>query len=130
MTPVESAGFCLKEGEGDGDADLRRVRRVMVAQVSTAGRLSGVGGVLVAAGTVYEHFHKLSFVYSTFMFLYKYTESEEIRYYIELGFAEIFNIAYCMLRDKFACPTTPRSPIGGKGSRNGFFRTPPSVPPG
>ena len=47
MAPVESVGFCSREGEGEGGADLRRVWWVLVAQVSSAGRFLGVGGVLV-----------------------------------------------------------------------------------
>ena len=48
MAPVESSGFRLREGEGEVGTDLRRVKQLLVVQVSAAGRLSGVGGVLVA----------------------------------------------------------------------------------
>ena len=48
MAPVDSAGFRSREGEGERGANIRRVRRVLVALVSISGILLGVGGVLVA----------------------------------------------------------------------------------
>ena len=48
MAPVNSAGFRSREGKGEGGADIQRVRRVLVAQVSASGRLTFVRGVLVA----------------------------------------------------------------------------------
>ena len=56
MAPVGSAGIRSREGEGEGGADLRRVLRVLVAQVSTSGRLSWVEGVLVAADSMPRQF--------------------------------------------------------------------------
>ena len=50
MAPVWSAGFRLREGEGEGGANLREVQQVLAAQSSTAGRLSCAEDVLV---TVY-----------------------------------------------------------------------------
>ena len=55
MAPVESAGFRSREGEVEGDADLRRVQRVLVFQVSVAGILLEVRGVLVTADSVPRH---------------------------------------------------------------------------
>ena len=52
MAPVESAGFRLREGVVEVGTDLQRVHRVLLAQVSAAGRLSGVGGFLVAADSI------------------------------------------------------------------------------
>ena len=52
MAPVESTGFRLWEWEGEGGSDLQRVRRLLVAQISAAGRLSGVGDVLVMADSM------------------------------------------------------------------------------
>ena len=52
MAPVESDGFRLREGEGEGGTDLRRVKRVLILQVSASGRLLGVGGVTVAANSM------------------------------------------------------------------------------
>ena len=49
MAPVKSTGFRLWELGGEGVSNLRRVRRVLVSQVSTAGILSGVRDVLIAA---------------------------------------------------------------------------------
>ena len=47
MTPVWSADFRLWQGEAEGRADLRRVRRVLVEQIYAAGRLSCAKDVLV-----------------------------------------------------------------------------------
>ena len=52
MALVEIPGFRSREGGGKVGADLRRLQRVMVAQVSAAGRLLGVGGVLVSANSM------------------------------------------------------------------------------
>ena len=52
MAPVGSDGFRLNEGEEEGDADLRRVQRRLVLQVSEAGRLLWVGGAPVAADSM------------------------------------------------------------------------------
>ena len=49
--PVGSAGFHSKEGEGAGGADIQRLQRGMVLQVSTAGRLLWVGDAPVAANS-------------------------------------------------------------------------------
>ena len=52
MAPVEISGFCSREGEGEGGADLQRVRRILVVQVSAADILLGVEGVLVSADSI------------------------------------------------------------------------------
>ena len=52
MAPVESSGFHLREGGGEGGADIRRVQQVLILLVSASGRLSGVGGVPVAANSM------------------------------------------------------------------------------
>ena len=56
MEPVESDGFRLREGGEEGGANLRRVGRVLVAQVSESGRLSGVEGVFVTASSMPRNF--------------------------------------------------------------------------
>ena len=52
MAPVESAGFCFREGWVEFGADLQRVQRVLVEQISAAGRSLGVEGVLVADNSI------------------------------------------------------------------------------
>ena len=58
MAPVESSSLLPREGEGEGGADLLRVQQVLVAQVSVDGRLSGVGGFLVAAYSMPRKYHR------------------------------------------------------------------------
>ena len=52
MAPVESAGILSREGDVEGGANIQRVWRVLISQVSTDGRLSGVRGVPVAADSM------------------------------------------------------------------------------
>ena len=52
MAPVESAGFRLREGEGEGGADIQRIQRVLVAQVSATGIFLCVWDFLFTANSI------------------------------------------------------------------------------
>ena len=56
MAPVESDGFHLREGEGEGGADLQRVRQVLILHISAAARLPRVVGVSVADDSMLRHY--------------------------------------------------------------------------
>ena len=58
METVGSAGFRSKEGGGSGGADIRRVQRGLVLQVSAAGRFSWFGGAPVAADSTLSQWHQ------------------------------------------------------------------------
>ena len=58
MGTVESSGFCSRKGGGEGGGALRRVRRVLISQVSAAGRLSVVRYVPVAANYIPRQCHQ------------------------------------------------------------------------